>query len=653
MNTFPPVSMLRVNQARELFFGSGSVPPGLVSDAILRSWERSAQRGVEVGEAVARGCVLSAGELALAKGAGETLLQHSMAVMESLYQQIRQSSSMVILTDASGVVLHSLGDADFVGRAEKVALGPGGVWTENLRGTNAIGTALVERSHMLVHRAEHFSPSNGFLTCAASPIFDPFGRVSGVLDVSGDGRGLAHHTMALVRISAQQIENQMFAAGFDGDVVVHFHTRPEVIGTLYEGILVFSDSGRLKAANRSALLALGLDRFQMTGIEYGSLFDLPFSLLVDHAGLLPQPLLMLCSRSGVKTFARVRPLGGRYGQGTGRGGRGSSGRREGTQEMPRLDDLELGDEAMQKVIARARRILGHDIPVMIEGESGTGKEMFARALHAGGPRRSGPFVALNCAAIPESLIEAELFGYEEGAFTGARRKGYAGKVRQAHGGTLFLDEIGDMPLGLQARLLRVLQERAVCPLGGVESHQVDISVICATNRRIRDEVAAGAFREDLYYRLNGLLLSLPGLAQRQDRIALARSMIRRLGGGPGVCLSAEAEELFRNHPWPGNLRQMHNVLRTALALLDGMEIRPDGLPEDFLEQYQSHIAILAAAKAQSRALPEVNEGKAMEKAREAAVRQVLENCAGNFSAAARALGVSRTTLYRWKDKGKD
>ena len=227
---------------------------------------------------------------------------------------------------------------------------------------------------------------------------------------------------------------------------------------------------------------------------------------------------------------------------------------------PVLEDLELGDPGMQKLIAKARKVLGHDIPVLLEGESGTGKELFAKALHNSSSRCGGPFIALNCAALPEGLIESELFGYHEGAFTGAKRKGYTGKIRQADGGTLFLDEIGDMPLPLQARLLRMLQERTVSPLGSTEAHEVDFALVCATNRRIREEVTAGRFREDLYYRLNGLLVTLPRLRERIDRLALARKIVDSLSSRGPVSLNQKVLEIFADHPWPGNIRQMHNVL---------------------------------------------------------------------------------------------
>ncbi len=515
--------------------------------------------------------------------------------MENLYGQIRHTSSLVILADATGTILHSLGDPGFAGKAGKVALQPGGVWTEPARGTNAIGTCLVEQAPVAIHRGEHFIAANHFLTCSASPIFDPFGRIQGVLDLSSDSRAYQQHTMALVRISTQQIENMLFSRGFEEHLVLHFHRHPQFIGTFYEGIAVFSRQGRLLAANRSALLQLGLDRYQLAEASFAQLFDIPLAHLGEPARDGVQPVLEVRGRQGTIFFVRVKggPPGGIRGTGPGSAGREIPVSARRPDPPPRrLEKLTQGDPAMLRAIERARKVLMHDIPILIEGESGTGKELFAQALHHSSPRRNAPFVALNCAAIPPGLIESELFGYQDGAFTGARRKGYLGKIRQADGGTLFLDEIGDMPLELQARLLRVLQERRVAPLGGAAEQPVDIAVVCATNRKIRAEVVAGRFREDLYYRLNGLLLTLPPLRERTDRLTLAETLLAEFApAGQRLRLAPPVADLFMCHPWPGNIRQLHNLLRTAVALLDpGSEaLGIEHLPEDFLDQRQDSL----------------------------------------------------------------
>ncbi len=638
-----------MNRARSEYFSQGVISSVPVSETILRSWQRSKEHGLDADRPNRDIPVLTAGELRHLGEKNRILLNRSRPVMENLYEQIASSSSLVLLADTTGVILHSLGDSDFVDRARTVSLQPGGVWSEQLRGTNAIGTALVEQSAVLVRSAEHFTPDNHFLACSASPIFDPHGALLGVLDVSGDYRANQQHTMALVRISAQQIENQMFTDEFEAEITLRFHHRPEFLGTLYEAIIVFGRNGRFLAANRSALLHLGIDRYQAEKMEFAGFFRMTFDLLISQACLASKPVLTLHTRVGTPVFARVKGVN----QGASRHTSIVSKTElepDHCQERPvtSLESLEFGDSKVQKAIAKARRIMGHDISVLIQGESGTGKELFAKALHNSGPRRKGPFIALNCAAIPEGLIESELFGYQEGAFTGARKKGAKGKIREADGGTLFLDEIGDMPLPLQARLLRVLQERVVTPLGGTTNFPVEIAIVCATNRKLRAEITAGRFREDLYYRLNGLLLTLPPLCQREDLLTLAKNMVAQLAGAGRVPrLSPQVVELFKNHPWPGNLRQMHNVLRTALALLGSEEeITQEQLPEDFLEQHDEAVGErMDSGRGRQSAAP----GR-LEELESVAIRTALEECEGNVSAAARRLGVSRNTVYR-KSRG--
>jgi len=304
-----------------------------------------------------------------------------------------------------------------------------------------------------------------------------------------------------------------------------------------------------------------------------------------------------------------------------------------------LGRLASGDTRVRRAIDRAHCVLNKPIPLLIQGESGVGKDMFAKAFHASSARSEGPFVALNCAAIPEHLIESELFGYEGGAFTGARREGAVGKFVQASGGTLFLDEIGDMPLSLQVRLLRVLQERVVLPLGGMQALPVDVSLICATHHQLQAAVAEGRFREDLYFRINGLTVTLPPLRERTDVIELADMMLAECAPRRGLRLSQEVRALFLRHPWPGNLRQLHNVIRVAVALLDddARTITLDHLSEEIVETAGDTVAGPRSLSAQGADL------RAMTRS---AIDQALESTGGNVSAAARLLGISRNTLYR-------
>jgi transcriptional regulator of acetoin/glycerol metabolism len=590
---------------------------------------------------------LAHNDLSLLIEQNRLLHTHAVPAMETLYQQIVNTHNMVILTDAKGVIVHSLGDDDFLVKASRVALQPGQAWSEESKGTNAIGTAIAEQAPTLVHANQHFLTANHFLTCSAAPITDHQGKVVGVLDVSGDQRSYHKHTMALVRMSALMIENQLFSATFEDSITLHFHARPEFIGTLMEGIASFTPGGRFLSANRNGLFQLGLPFSALQSHTFSSLFGMPVSAMYDHYRTAAPGLLNLCMHSGVRVYARAQLrltdevqaiCGNKERTSPGAAPKAASARRPSG-----LRHLNTGDSQVEQVIAKVGKVLGRDIPIMIMGETGTGKELLAQAIHNDSPRAMRPFVAVNCASIPETLIESELFGYEDGAFTGARKKGAIGKILQASGGTLFLDEIGDMPFGLQARLLRVLQERMVTPLGSGKSIPVNVELICATNHNLRERIARGLFREDLYYRLNGLVVKLPPLRERSDLETVVKKIIAAESNGGHYKISEEVLFMFARHKWPGNFRQLTNLLRTAIIMAgDEHEIGLRHMPDDFLDD----IDLSPAAH------PIMNAGKIpatganLAAMAHSAILESLEVHGGNVSATARALGVSRNTIYR-------
>jgi sigma-54 dependent transcriptional regulator, acetoin dehydrogenase operon transcriptional activator AcoR len=331
-----------------------------------------------------------------------------------------------------------------------------------------------------------------------------------------------------------------------------------------------------------------------------------------------------------------------------------------------LQYLDTGDLQVSSVIRKLRMVSGRDIPIMILGETGTGKDLLAQAIHGDSARAGQPFVSVNCASIPDTLIESELFGYEEGAFTGARKKGSPGKILQANGGTLFLDEIGDMPKHLQARLLRVLQERKVSPLGAGKEIEVDVAVISATHKNPKTMITNGDFREDLYYRLNGLVVRLPALRERTDFDLVVHKILKSLcENGQRISLSSDVVDLFKRYNWPGNFRQLHNLLRTAVVMVgcEGL-IERMHLPDDFLEELSlapdagatprlSYASPAPALEEPPSSTPDPVDtvgldGHRLQDVALGAMAQMLRLHKGNVSAAAKALGVSRNTIYRKK-----
>jgi len=651
-------------------------------------------------------------DLAVARERNQRLFTHAAPVMEMLFEQIVDTESMIVLADVSGTILHSVGDDKFLQRANKVALAPGVNWAEHSKGTNAIGTALFEEVPTVVHGGEHFIHANHFLTCSAAPIFDPRGNMLGVLDVTGDQRSYHQHTMGLVRMSARMIENQWLSDDYGNRLRLHFHSRVEFIGTLLEGIIVVGVDGKILGANRSALDQLDMSSAALRMQSLTSLFGTTAPAVFDHFRTpLPTPMtLSLANGRQFHVSARFNgPQRSMAVQTHGASAEGSAdhfGHRPAVTETRKplgplagatadsadgtlfsgLHYLNTGDQQVAALVQKVQRVINRDIPLLILGETGTGKELLARAVHQDSNRAKQPFVAVNCASIPESLIEAELFGYEDGAFTGARRKGAVGRIVQANGGTLFLDEIGDMPLALQARLLRVLQERNVTPLGSVKAIPVDIAVIGATHRKLRDMIEAGSFREDLYYRLNGLVVKLPALRERCDLDVVARRILINdcPHGTPEI--SASVMALFKAYSWPGNVRQLANVLRTAAVMAAGeSQIEEHHLSDDFLDDVRSGRAVQApqvsvamrvappvADPAPMRS-PELPDERALESGREPAplqattepaaprtlgeaevelIRSTLAAANGNISVASKRLGISRNTIYRKLRWGK-
>jgi transcriptional regulator of acetoin/glycerol metabolism len=650
-----------VLDARRFFFELGETPETGLAPPVLRSWQRCRSGGIDHLDTQLIDPA-SRSRLSDARDRSARLLEHAGGIMEHVFEQIRASGSMVILSDIDGMILHCLGDPDFVGRAQRVALQPGATWEESVRGTNAIGTAILEGTALEVHGAEHYLERNGFLTCSAAPVFNAQGRLTGVLDISGDSRNQQRHTLGLVRLSVQLLEKRLFEAEFAREIRIAFHPRPEYVGSLQEGMLAVNPDGCIIGANPVAREWLGLSPGLTEPRAFSAVFKAAFGQVLDRAANSPDDLLLLEMRRGDAVYVQVR------GQRSmrvevpaaklpDRAAETSKARPcNRAKERITLDCLATGDARLQLALDRARRVQGKDIPLLIQGESGVGKELFARAFHNSGARSDGPFVALNCAAIPENLIESELFGYVGGSFTGARREGAVGKLQQAHGGTLFLDEIGDMPMGMQARLLRVLQERSVTPIGSMKSIPVDISLVCATHRVLRDAVKQGLFREDLYYRVNSLTVTLPPLRERTDIRCIVSALLdieagdRRAGA---IGISEDVMAFFERYPWPGNVRQLQNVIRVAVALLDDdeHEICPVHLPEELFgtdpadegdDRRPAVAQSVTAAPAQVvAAVP-----RSLDEIELEAIATVMREVGGNVSAAARRLGVSRNTLYR-------
>jgi sigma-54 dependent transcriptional regulator, acetoin dehydrogenase operon transcriptional activator AcoR len=625
-------------------------------DWLTASWQRSMQRWRldPAGSSYRR--VLGAAELREAAERIGMLVHLARPHVDALDRHIAPASYCILLADGGGVTLDFRQRGDTDSRFKRAGVRPGVCWAEESEGTNGVGTAIQNRAAVLVHKTDHFRVDNIPLSCSAAPVFGLDDELLAVLDASTlyspyqrDSQQLVFN---LVQEKALLIENAFADYQLREHWRLSFYAGSLSMGGACELLMAFDDSGRIVAANRPARRLL--ERLSPSGpASLGTLFDvgpeqlmaqahaapgLAVPLRVCGTGELMHGLLRAPQRDAEAHARRSDPQNAAApAPASATSGRGFA-------------HLATGDNALAPLVQRALRIVNRDMPIMLLGETGTGKEAFAQALHAASLRAAQPFVALNCAAIPDTLIEAELFGYREGAFTGARARGARGKVQQADGGTLFLDEIGDMPLALQSRLLRVLAEGEVTPLGADEPVAVRLSVICATHQDLPTLVGQGRFREDLYYRLAGACFRLPPLRERSDRAEVIRLLLRdeaQAGGRrhPPVLAPAALQRLLQ-HPWPGNIRQLRLALRYALAVAESDIIQPADFPDELWATAKPAAVALAAPLAAPAPTAASTAAAAAPPTERERIEQALRRLRWNASAAALVLGLSRSTLYR-------
>ncbi|MCS3429826.1 sigma-54-dependent Fis family transcriptional regulator [Klebsiella sp. BIGb0407] len=533
-----------------------------------------------------------------------SLQQFAQPAVKALAEKIAAKQSVVVLSDASGLVLNNFGDLSALQKVQRFALAPGNLWSECGRGTNAIGTALAIDDGCEIFAHQHYLASNQDLYCAAMTLQAPNGQVAGVLDISGPAHYSHPYTLSWVKEAAKQIEYLWMKQSLQPDQwLMSLHPQLHGIDNIEELLLIFSDNV-LMSANRVAIRELNLRLDQFGSLTFQQLFP----LCKQVSTRLPLPLT---TRQQQQYYFRLR---------------------EPIRNIHPVSRPPATAEALsrQNESDKMVRLLNAGISLCIQGETGTGKEFVSRRLHQQSRWHRGKFVAINCAAIPESLIESELFGYQPGAFTGASKNGYIGKIREADGGVLFLDEIGDMPFALQTRLLRVLQEKEVAPLGSSQSWSVDFAVICASHRNLTQLVADGEFREDLLYRLQEFSLTLPPLREWPALQAFILQLWQEMGGVQrGIQLDSELLEQLAQYPWPGNIRQLRSLLKVLLALADDNQ-RLD----------------CSCLPAQFKPAPQEESLTVRQQHDEALIAETLKRFKGNISKAAQALGVARSTLYR-------
>ncbi|MEH6446935.1 MAG: sigma-54-dependent Fis family transcriptional regulator, partial [Oceanospirillaceae bacterium] len=507
---------------------------------------------------------------------------------------LNNSPCLILLTDNQGQVLNSWGEQRFISKTQKEFFSSGASWQEVATGTNAIGTALTTGEAVQVQRDEHFLKRHRYMIGSASPIFDTNNELLAVLDISSDTYMPQAHTLGMVRLMSQSIENCLiFEKYHENNYLITINTHYDNLDSQWSGVIVVDTQGDIIGYNRRAELLLN---FNLQGVSFRDICSSNFNELHKYPHQTPFELRVLdkynmyAKVQAPKNVNHIAKTVTKSEQGLGSSLRvflgGDAGLRKGLGVNLEVDfeHVEFGDQRLKRAIEQAKKVIEKDIPMLIFGETGVGKEVFVKALHQISSRSTKPLVALNCAAIPADLVESELFGYVKGAFTGADSKGSIGLIRQANKGILFLDEIGDMPLNVQGRLLRVLQERKVMPLGSTQAYPVDVKIISATHCNLKQLVEKELFRRDLFYRVSGLNIQIPPLRERADKQALFEHLLMRNSNNVQQSeLPVEILALFMRHPWPGNIRQFISVLDVALAMAEDEPLENWHLPDDFYD----------------------------------------------------------------------
>jgi transcriptional regulator of acetoin/glycerol metabolism len=612
-------NLSRLVQARASMERNGVIPPGLLRPAIAESWRRCLANGLDP-RRPPKPERLEAIGLKQQRDLYAKVRNLAIPEMEALHKQLGVTGFVLAFAGPDGVLLDALMAEALRADIEGFGIVPGSIWCETKLGTNALGTAIANRARIDVRGPEHFFADHSRLSCMTAPIFAPDRSLAGVLDASCKAEAYAPHARASLALAAAQIEAQLFRASHAGRILV-LHGRAEFLDTAYAGLLALDDSDRVIAANEQA-------RFMLAGLPEPAGSPLAALFSPGAPAFRPGVAGSMTDRSGRLFRARLD------------GPEGATAARHQVPKGAPRGDAVAEDANVRAALDMGGRAAQRGLPVLIRGETGTGKEVAARAAHRASGR-GGKFVAVNCAAIPPDLLAAELFGHAEGAFTGARRGGAKGLALEADGGTLFLDEIADLPAGVQAALLRFLDDFSIRPVGGAASRVVDILLLAATNGDLAAAVAAGKFRADLYYRLAITEIFLPRLAERTDFAILAETLLH--GIAPEARLEQAAIARLQQHEWPGNIRELRNLL-TKLVLTGHTTITADDVANSLPKSLPQPDATATIKITNHAATPQT--GSALRDAQARQVAAAMRACHGNISAAARQLGVSRNTIYR-------
>ncbi len=667
----------------------GVLQDGALPPALIQSWKRCAALGLDpYGNPEPEDTTEP-----VSSSASRQLLTLVRPVMEDMHQFIEGSACVVVFMDDEARIIDCFGDAHMRVELDHLGLRVGASWSEDRQGSNALALALQESFPIQLEGAMHYRAALHPFYTSAAPVHDLLGRVVGVMGVVGRQEESHLHTLGMITAAAQAASNQLQMQVWLGNANDLLSELKTILQTLPEGILLLRRDGVVSQMNGPAGTMLGLSPARVTGRRLSDVLPLPtvLSQAIQHQQQLADEELVfdtshgrvtcLCSLKAISSYRLATGLEDIV---------GSSGLRiaeptvadgfvmilRSIERVQKLVNRMTGARArltfanvvgespsLKEAMRLARLAATSNSTVLLHGETGTGKEIFAQSIHTSSARADGPFVAVNCAAIPRELINTELFGYEGGSFTGADRQGRSGKFEQAHGGTLFLDEIGDMPLDLQTALLRSIETHTIVRIGGQRVIPVDVRIIAATHRDLREEARRGNFRADLFYRLNVLAITIPPLRDRVDDLPLlVQHFLQRQSRVMGRILTIHSDALaaIQSYSWPGNIRELENMLERVTYLMPQSTITLEDLP--FELQQSAGIVELGNAPALPLASRETPEPSLFSSANGAdrsvvlkeqsshaevqAILEALQVSNGQVTRAASLLGISRTTLWR-------
>ncbi len=625
-----------LTKAWELFISTGAISSD-IRPIIAKSWERCRKTAIDPYLKVEEKVNQTKLQDEIEKH--RNLLEVSLPIIKNLYDFVQGSGFLISLATEKGIVIEIQGDAELL---RKSKLCRSNILTENSVGTNSIGLCLINKKPVQVFAAEHFRKSFHEWTCSSAPIFDENKNLLGILNMNGDYEKVHLHTLGMVVGGANAIENSLLMQKSYNEVVVSNTLKTAIMESIDEGLVVLNQDRSITHINDRAKKILKITELkekilyrkisELLGVEHPLIAEIDNcfkkvnyeNIFLEEDYTVTFKLINPRDKSPIglilvlKETEKMKKIVNRF---------------VGARAMYTFNELIGNNESFLSAVNMAK-FAGQSVSnILLTGESGTGKEIFAQAIHNFSKRKEGPFLAINCGGLPRNLVESELFGYAEGAFTGAQKGGNPGKFELADGGTLFLDEIGEMPLEFQVLLLRVLQERTIMRIGGKKLIPIDVRIIAATNKNLKEEVKSGNFREDLYYRLNVLTINIPPLRERPDDIPLLTEYLfdkLKKGLNKNVKkIDHEVIETLKNYNWPGNIRELQNVLERALNLSTTENIHISSIPDN-----------IAGCKKELKNISPLNVYEKQ------LITSLLKENNGNKTKVAQILGISRTTLYK-------